>query len=324
MAATDTIEIAPDGDVTLLCGEQVGNKEIIGLRVSSHILSYGSPVFKSLLAPRFREGTTLATTSSVEIPLPEDPPGHMAMLCNILHMRHDQEPHTVNSPTMLAAFAILCDKYDCALAVKPTLEQYITNQLHKADVVVLAHYLATAAMLRYANVIKRIAVYLVLRATEPINKIVRRALGNHCHDYGVALLCTKMDCTLLQARQTIRDFVESVVEHQMDLDQSWGCTVDCEAVSKRIISYLSQLRAYRLWGEAMGHESLEGMLVKMENIRLQDPAGLKSCGRSNCSKARSDAALGSSQLMQRFGENAKEVRKAIDNMDTAAVPAASS
>ncbi|KAK5680580.1 hypothetical protein LTS10_007513 [Elasticomyces elasticus] len=94
MAATEIIDIAPRGDVTLLCGEQVGDKKIIGLRVSSHILSYGSPVFNSLLAPKFREGTTLATTSSVEIPLPEDDPSHMIVLCNILHMRHDQESPT--------------------------------------------------------------------------------------------------------------------------------------------------------------------------------------------------------------------------------------
>ncbi|KAK5718671.1 hypothetical protein LTR15_008404 [Elasticomyces elasticus] len=323
MAATDTMEIAPDGDVTLLCGEQVGNKEIIGLRVSSHILSYGSPVFKSLLAPKFREGTTLATTSSVEIPLPEDPPDHMTLLFNILHMRHDQDPHTVNSPTTLAAFANLCDKYDCALAVKPTLEQYITNKLEKADVVVLAHYLANAAMLRYPNFIKRIAVCLVLRATGPIDKIVSQALGIHYYD--VASLCTKMDCTLLQARQTIRNFLESVVESQSDLGQSWGpCTVDCEAISQRVVSCLRQLKAYRLWGESMSRESLEAMLVKMENIPLQDPAGLKSCGRNGCSKARSDAALGDPQLVQRFVASAKEVRKAIENMDTAAVPAASS
>ncbi|KAK5734747.1 hypothetical protein LTR17_008677 [Elasticomyces elasticus] len=172
MAATNTVEIAPDGDVTLSCGEQVGDGNIVSLKVSSHILSYCSPVFRSLLSPRFKEGITLAATSSVEIPLPEDDPGHMTVLCNILHMRHDQSPSSVTNPITLAAFAALCDKYDCALSVKPTLEHYVTADLPTAQPSHLGKYLEVAVILRYNSLVQRIAQAMVLRLYEPAIQVV--------------------------------------------------------------------------------------------------------------------------------------------------------
>ncbi|USW55680.1 Putative SKP1/BTB/POZ domain superfamily protein [Septoria linicola] len=78
-----TVQIVTDSNVTLLCGT---NGEL-RLLVSSHALSMNSTVFKVMLGPQFLEGFPLAASAHVEIPLPEDDPKAMELLCQALHSR---------------------------------------------------------------------------------------------------------------------------------------------------------------------------------------------------------------------------------------------
>lgn len=91
------------------------------LRVSSTIMSHGSPVFKSMFSLRFKEGHELAASSFIEVPLPDDAGYVMHILCLILHHRNDGVPDAKDlSPSQILDIAEASDKYDCTAALKFT------------------------------------------------------------------------------------------------------------------------------------------------------------------------------------------------------------
>ncbi|KAK3637338.1 hypothetical protein LTR56_013687 [Elasticomyces elasticus] len=313
MAATEIIDIAPRGDVTLLCGEQVGDKKIIGLRVSSHILSYGSPVFNSLLAPKFREGTTLARTSSVEIPLPEDDPSHMIVLCNILHMRHDQEPYSINSPATLAEFAVLCDKYNCAQAVKPTLEQYITASLHTAEVDTLGQYLTVADSLRYDKLACMVGERLVLQLAQPVNEVI--GVGS----LRLGAMSANIANLVLQAHALIATFFESEIAQQLPYNR--GCSPGCPVEMQRLTSLLKQLREYEVWAAGYQRASVDSTLRIMEGMQLYESSDIKACGSGGgCMKSR---RYGIDTRSSSVHAKAAEIRAWLGRMDLSVLSTAS-
>ncbi|KAK5734979.1 hypothetical protein LTR17_008468 [Elasticomyces elasticus] len=284
MVATDTIEIAPDGDVTLLCGEHVGDTKILGLRVSSHILSFGSPVFRALLSGRFKEAITLATTSTVVIPLPEDDPHHMTVLCNILHMRHDQEPYSIRSPATLADFATLCDKYDCLLAVKPTLERYVMADLHTATAQVAGKYFPVAVALCYTDLVGEIGDRLVLQLDQPARNVV--AFGSS----HLSILCDAIDDIVRRAQREIASFIDYEIQTQLPGRYPFEtCPSTCTVRSRRVTSLLQQLSTHALWPAGSDGKNLESTLRIMEGICLFDPVGIETCSAGpQCAKHADD------------------------------------
>lgn len=109
------MKIDPNGDVYLVVGF---SEPMTHLLVSSKALSLSSPVFAALFSPHFKEGSSLSSEHPTEIPLPEDDPEAMTLLCNCLHFRTDQVPRDIEFP-LLKCLAILCDKYDVAKAILP-------------------------------------------------------------------------------------------------------------------------------------------------------------------------------------------------------------
>ncbi|MCJ1441771.1 MAG: hypothetical protein MMC23_002263 [Stictis urceolatum] len=81
------------------------------IRVSSKHLIFASPVFKALLSPHFEEGSTLASTGRVDLPLPEDDPRAMLSLLGVIHNRFQHVPDTLDSDELIDV-AILVDKYE--------------------------------------------------------------------------------------------------------------------------------------------------------------------------------------------------------------------
>lgn len=108
------INIDPRGDVTLDVGPP-GHKR--RLRVSSNVLSLGSPVLAAMLNSTFIEGTVPTDGSTRTISLLEDDPRAVTTLCNILH--HQSQYVRVEMFKDVDQMALLCDKYDCAKALKP-------------------------------------------------------------------------------------------------------------------------------------------------------------------------------------------------------------
>lgn len=109
-----SISIDTRGDVILEVGPPSAKRS---LRVSSKALSLGSPVFAAMLNSTFMEGAVPADGSPRSIPLPEDDPRAVTTLCNVLH--HQSDYVRVERFKDLDRLAILCDKYDCARALRP-------------------------------------------------------------------------------------------------------------------------------------------------------------------------------------------------------------
>ncbi|KAF8857824.1 hypothetical protein BDZ45DRAFT_422472 [Acephala macrosclerotiorum] len=109
----EMVKIDSDGDVLFIvsCGKLTAR-----LLVSSKVLSLASPVFAAMFSPRFEEGSSLNSGYPSEVPLPEDDPEAMTLLCNCLHFRTDHIPRNVKF-SQLKALAVLCDKYNVAKAI---------------------------------------------------------------------------------------------------------------------------------------------------------------------------------------------------------------
>ncbi|KAF2491816.1 hypothetical protein BU16DRAFT_443687, partial [Lophium mytilinum] len=104
-----------NGDVLL----ELGSEDLTAhLLVSSKVLSLASSVFNAMFTHGFSEGEGLTSKSPRLIPLPDDDPPAMTLLCHILHFRTSSIPME-RDVAALAELAILCDKYDCAGPVKP-------------------------------------------------------------------------------------------------------------------------------------------------------------------------------------------------------------
>ena len=109
-AALEVITIDPAGNVSLVTRTQE-------LRVSSKVLSAASPVFKSMLQPKFQEGTDLAKDGTCRVLLPEDNPEAIHQLCTVLHNPRGDFFLYKETPKFLQEVAILVDKYQCPEAV---------------------------------------------------------------------------------------------------------------------------------------------------------------------------------------------------------------
>lgn len=77
-----------------------------------------------MIGPHFREGRSLATSSKVEIPLPEDDPQAMELVCLVVHMRSDLVPTELDQKTLLKVTGH-CDKYALLDATRPTVQQWL-------------------------------------------------------------------------------------------------------------------------------------------------------------------------------------------------------
>jgi hypothetical protein len=101
----------------LLVGEDESRVEIDTV---PQVMATASPVFRRMLQPdRFIEGRKLSENKAFTVPLPEDEPAAMKVLCDILHFRSDKVPMKDMTPTLLASIATIVDKYDCAIAIQP-------------------------------------------------------------------------------------------------------------------------------------------------------------------------------------------------------------
>lgn len=106
------INADPNGDVNLVLSSSVIK---VSLRASSKVLSLASPAFAALLSPRWYKVND--TPAPHEVTLPEDDPIAMYWICQALHYRPNLS--TSLALPFVEKLAVLCDKYDLAVALKP-------------------------------------------------------------------------------------------------------------------------------------------------------------------------------------------------------------
>ncbi|KAK0267395.1 hypothetical protein LTR35_016344 [Friedmanniomyces endolithicus] len=297
MAATEVVDIAPHGDVLLQCGKQVGKGKILGLRVSSHIMSHGSPVFKALLAPKFKEGTTLATSSTVQVPLPEDHPEYMEVLCKIFHLRNDLGDRFEYID--LEEFAKLCES---------ELRQ-VRLRSGQNDIM-FSEYFGAAMTLRCADAAKRTATAFVYQTTSAagIAELVRPGGSTLGAKYAM------VHQAVCAAHLGISNYIDFFIDEQHNNRGVNGfCDAECTVSTRRVSSLLTQLKEAELWSSTTKGRTLEDLLRSMESLILHEPINMSACKLpgEHCAKALNP--LGSEKWV--FWEAASRIREMVEAMD---------
>lgn len=96
-------------------------------RVSSVFMSHGSPVFAAMLSEKYAEGQDLSATNPKEVPLPDDDPDTILLLCQLLHLRQDALPEMLPVDQLLT-LATTTDKYQFAGSICMVGENWLQKQ----------------------------------------------------------------------------------------------------------------------------------------------------------------------------------------------------
>lgn len=118
----------PNGDVILAVGPEDAVKQI---RVATKVLSLASPVFAVMFGPQWAEGQGLSTIDPPSVRLKEDDPDAMQCMLSVLHYRK-----IVSTKVPLLLFkkvALLCDKYDCSVAMSSWAQDRLRKMVGGAD-----------------------------------------------------------------------------------------------------------------------------------------------------------------------------------------------
>lgn len=118
------IEFQQSGDVLILV-------ENYSLLVSSEKLCAISAVFAAMLNGRFREGRKIFLGSLLvhQVSLPDEDIDSVLLLCKIIYKRDDLIEEVPNGHSLFR-LAVLCDKYQCATALKTGLGNLTIGSLY--------------------------------------------------------------------------------------------------------------------------------------------------------------------------------------------------
>jgi len=115
--------ITPDGDVTLIIGEEDAQ-----FKVHSLVLKTASKVFAAMLSPQFGEGRSLVENGSAKITMPEDDAAAMEIILNVLHLQNNAPAVRDNhDPSMIVRIAVAADKYDCKVAMEFAVKGWLRS-----------------------------------------------------------------------------------------------------------------------------------------------------------------------------------------------------
>ncbi|KAK4965019.1 hypothetical protein LTR42_012437 [Elasticomyces elasticus] len=304
MATSGVVEVDPNGDVFLLCGEP--DNEVRSFRVSSYVLRLASSVFQALLGPRFREGNELATSATVEIPLPEDKPEDMEILCSILHMRHDQAASVLGTKTIMG-FAMLCDKYGCAKAVQPSVELWVRDHLEAAKSYDLTNYLRAVSLLGYQDSARRVGANLIKEAAGSIVSLV--APDNP----RLMSLCAALEDLRTGYRQKLKFIVEDEVDNVLIDKRNGACNAECPVHLERLGSFMEQLRHERLWPCSKQSVCLDDALTAIQDFQAREPDDLVDCHPTNCVKSMGTSLT---EISRDLSRRALNFRKQVNRFDS--------
>ncbi|KAI9781704.1 MAG: hypothetical protein M1816_002200 [Peltula sp. TS41687] len=141
------------GSVALQGGREtpddIGSEEM-RMRVSSKHLTLASSQFERMFQGDWREGNTLRSAGSLEVPLPGDDPAAMLILMNIIHGRTRKVPRLVDLET-LTRLAILIDYYQFHEAVEVFSDMWVDGlkeQLPRAYTKDLVRWICVSWVLR--------------------------------------------------------------------------------------------------------------------------------------------------------------------------------
>ncbi|KAF2167719.1 hypothetical protein M409DRAFT_21871 [Zasmidium cellare ATCC 36951] len=237
MASQSIVEIAPRGDVVLVCGSAACTK----LRVESKVLALASPVFQAMFdEKKFHEGTTLASYGFVEIALPDDDPLPTKTICQVLHMRFNVLGEHLR-PKDLVDIGIVADKYDCSRALSGPAYFWFSRLVDAVDDSGRTQLFIAAYLLKQDQLFRQISHDMVMKTSNNVLPIAYHA------EYPMPL--QEAVGALNRQRSTlgvkIVRFIEDAVLDVCDDGGPGQCTPECPTVM-RGTKFVLQLRACNL------------------------------------------------------------------------------
>ncbi|KXT02433.1 hypothetical protein AC578_7818 [Pseudocercospora eumusae] len=270
MTNTDVIDIAPSGDVVLICAPSEKSDMPHRLRVSSAILSLASPVFKALLGPKFREGNTLASNGYVEVPLPDDAVEPMIVLLKVLHWSPDSMSLVPKIDEMFIIGAVT-DKYDCISAISHSAHFWISSAtLASVDA-------ETAQLITLARIFRQDALF-----TQLCDKLIMQAVGNIAPP--VAAKVVGLEALFLyveRERNRLRAGIMKVIEDRIGHEAgpySCNASKECPYGGSRLNELVSRLNKKELWpAENLQKVSVEVSIQKLRAFSFEWLQNIKLC-----------------------------------------------
>ncbi|KAF4890473.1 hypothetical protein CGCF415_v013682 [Colletotrichum fructicola] len=132
---TPTTIFDSKGDLHLVVGSDVRDRDPSTFLVCSKALARASPVFEKMLFGPFAESRSSPESSKQEpawvVHLPEDDPDHMEAVLNILHFNFKEIPRRF-TPPIFSGMIVIADKYDCIGIFKLWISPQIRIALHIA------------------------------------------------------------------------------------------------------------------------------------------------------------------------------------------------
>lgn len=116
-----------------------------------------------MLRPQFGEDPNLTTSSPVEIPLLDDDPKAMTVLCQMLHLQNDKIPLRLCVDNIFLV-GVLVDKYECAAAVKAHAQCWIGQHLGTTDMAALRALFVIAYHFQHAELFEQLGTKLILQS----------------------------------------------------------------------------------------------------------------------------------------------------------------
>lgn len=119
--------------------------------------------------PAAQEGNTLATTSGVEVALPDDDSVAMTLIFKAMHMRISSLPLSLDL-SLVKQLAAAVDKYNCAVPLAPITHYWIQRRLQavECDLTELYELLHVTYLLEQHELFGQVGVKLVLGACSTI------------------------------------------------------------------------------------------------------------------------------------------------------------
>ncbi|KAL0264182.1 hypothetical protein SLS55_000128 [Diplodia seriata] len=125
------IEMAPRGDVIFVLD---GGK--MKLKVSSTVMSLASPAFNAMFSPDrpWTEAQDLSEHHPKEVPLCDDDPEAMKLICEFLHHQHDPDKNVVPTQQVFKQVALLAHKYLLQSSLRCYSERWLKAHIKRARV----------------------------------------------------------------------------------------------------------------------------------------------------------------------------------------------
>ncbi|KAI4631347.1 hypothetical protein J4E83_002878 [Alternaria metachromatica] len=224
--------IAKKGDVILQLGKDGVGEGVRNVLVASVALSLASPVFAAMFDGRFSEGQNLSPASPRTVPLPDDDPESIIMICKIAHIQTSQLP--VKTTAMaVSKLALACNKYNCVDGVRSWAIIWIAALLGDPEAADFEKMLLATHLLELPGEFSRVSQRLV-RGQTAIFSVTKAMDG---HEFLPLLVYEHvLFCQMSYQRDIITAFASIVTGNEF-----------CQATKLAISTFLRDLKRVGLW-----------------------------------------------------------------------------